>query len=129
MGRYRSRRPFNDRIVYPLLKRIGISVLTNLADSADNWIGVAKEIRVHGIPMNQVQLEAIDVFQEWLRSVQIGSKKLENSPSWCWKESKVEWEGWIKLSKFWHNLFEAEETPDDLSAKWPEGSYALTWSA
>ncbi|KAL2651269.1 hypothetical protein R1flu_019397 [Riccia fluitans] len=92
MGRYRVRRPFNDRIVYPLLKRIDIHVLTNLFGSS-------------------------------------GPQRLKNSPSWRWKNSEISWTGGTQPSKLWHKLTEAEETPDDLSDKWPMGSYDLTWSS
>ncbi|KAL2610342.1 hypothetical protein R1flu_028915 [Riccia fluitans] len=82
MEQYRSRRPFNDRVVLPLLKRIGVSVLTNLADSAGNWSEVANALRNHGVQLNQTQAEALDVFQVWLHTVQMGTNKLESSPSW-----------------------------------------------
>ncbi|KAL2622829.1 hypothetical protein R1flu_003034 [Riccia fluitans] len=34
MERYRLRRPYNDRVVHPLLKRLGIRVLANLTDGS-----------------------------------------------------------------------------------------------
>ncbi|KAL2629404.1 hypothetical protein R1flu_014090 [Riccia fluitans] len=76
---------------------------------------------------NQVECEAIKTFQEWLLKVQMGTQRLDDSPSWHWKGSEDRWKGWTQLLKFWHNLFTVEETSDDLSSKWPEGLYTLTW--
>ncbi|KAL2649851.1 hypothetical protein R1flu_017979 [Riccia fluitans] len=127
MRRYSTRRPFNDRVVYPLLKHLGINVLANLVNSAGKWIGVNDELRAKGIQLDQVQCEAIESFQEWLLRVKMGVQKLEDRPSWRWKGLEEGWKAWSQTSRVWHNLFTAEETPDDLSSKWPEGTYALTW--
>ncbi|KAL2611824.1 hypothetical protein R1flu_023516 [Riccia fluitans] len=59
----------------------------------------------------------------------MGTQKLEESPNWRWKGSEDRWNGWTQPSSFSHNLFTEEETPDDLSSKWPEGSYTLTWKS
>ncbi|KAL2652228.1 hypothetical protein R1flu_020356 [Riccia fluitans] len=128
LERYKPRRLFNDRIVYPILRRLGIRVLINLADSSGKWIEVANSLWSQGIQLNQVQAEAIKIFQEWLCSVRMGTQRLQDSTSWHWKGSADKWNGWTQTSKAWHNLLSVEETPDDLSTKWPEGEYALTWS-
>ncbi|KAL2653574.1 hypothetical protein R1flu_021702 [Riccia fluitans] len=128
MGRYRTQRCFNDRIVCPLLKRLGISVLTNLRESSGNWISIVSRLRAHGSQLDRIQLGPIEVFQHWLHTVQVGPQRLENSPSWRWKTSKTSWSGWTHPSKFWYKLAEAEELPDDLSDKWPTNSYELTWT-
>ncbi|KAL2632692.1 hypothetical protein R1flu_004171 [Riccia fluitans] len=40
----------------------------------------------------------------------------------------MEWKGWLRPSNFWHNLYEREEPCDDLSTKWLERNYELTWN-
>ncbi|KAL2622830.1 hypothetical protein R1flu_003035 [Riccia fluitans] len=67
------------------------------------------------------------IFQQWLSTVKIGIQKLELSPSWRWRTEGTKWKGWLRPSKFWHNLNEMEETLEDLSPKWPAGTYQLTW--
>ncbi|KAL2649883.1 hypothetical protein R1flu_018011 [Riccia fluitans] len=129
LARYRAESPFNDRIIFPLLKCIGVSALTNLIGSSGNWINVASTLRTLGVRLNQVQYEEIDAFQYWLHTVQLGPQRLECSPSWRWKSTKGSWPGWIHPSSFWHKLLEAEELPDDLTSKWPTGVYELTWSS
>ncbi|KAL2642799.1 hypothetical protein R1flu_010386 [Riccia fluitans] len=121
LGRYRDSRPFNERLTYPLLKHIGVSVLANLTDSRGNWIEVARAIRAQGIQPNEVQTEAVAAFQNWLLTIQLGIQSLEQSPSWHWSGVDSKWKGWAQTSKFWYNLVEAEEGLDDLMAKWPEG--------
>ncbi|KAL2612461.1 hypothetical protein R1flu_024153 [Riccia fluitans] len=129
LSRYRATRPYNDRIVYPLLKRLGIRVLTNLADAMGKWITMANALRACGLQLDQIQEEAIGVFQNWLGTVQMGVQKLEHRPSWRWKGLEAKWIGWTQSTSFWHSLYEAKEASDDLSAKWPERPYALTWNA
>ncbi|KAL2635715.1 hypothetical protein R1flu_007194 [Riccia fluitans] len=129
MKRYRTTWPYNDRTVHPLLKRLGIRVLTNLADATGKWIMVANALRARGIQLDQTQEDTIQVFQTWLGTVQMGVQKLEHSPSWRWKGSETKWTGWTQPTSFWHNLYETEETPEDLSAKWPDQPYALDWKA
>ncbi|KAL2649475.1 hypothetical protein R1flu_017603 [Riccia fluitans] len=57
-----------------------------------------------------------------------GIQRLELSPSWRWK-LETRWKGWKRPSTFWHKVEDSEETAEDLSTKWPLGSYILTWSA
>ncbi|KAL2608633.1 hypothetical protein R1flu_027206 [Riccia fluitans] len=127
MGRYRTRRAFNDQVVFPLLKHLGVRVLANLTDSTGKWWDIARKLNTSGIRFNQVQGEAIDIFQTWLHSVKVGAQKLEDSPSWRWKGANDTWSGWILPSRTWHKMHTVEKTPDDLSDKWPAGPYALTW--
>ncbi|KAL2608455.1 hypothetical protein R1flu_027028 [Riccia fluitans] len=129
MQRYRTRRPYNDRVVYPLLKRIGIKVLTNLSDTSGNWIDVVSVLRTQGLQLQQVQTEAIEQCQQWLGNVSIGPQKLEQSPSWRWRTEEASWKGWLRHSQFWHSLCDRAETPDDLTSKWPVGNYRLTWAS
>ncbi|KAL2621645.1 hypothetical protein R1flu_001850 [Riccia fluitans] len=128
MRRFRPRRPLNERLVYPLLKRLGINVLTNLADGSGKWMVLSSELRAKGIQLDQLQNEAIDTFQDWLSTVQMGTQKLEDSPSCRLKGSEDGWKRWALSLKTWHSLFTTDETPDDLMSKWPEGSYTLTWN-
>ncbi|KAL2635423.1 hypothetical protein R1flu_006902 [Riccia fluitans] len=127
LARYRTQRAFNDRVVYPLLKRLGVRVLANLMDGTGKWWDIARKLNTNGILLDQVQTEAIGTFQTWLHSVQIGTQKLENSPSWRWKGTNDSWSGWSLSSRTWHKLHATDETIDDLSDKWPEGTFALTW--
>ncbi|KAL2635555.1 hypothetical protein R1flu_007034 [Riccia fluitans] len=59
--------------------------------------------------------------------MQMGINKLECSPSWRWKSPETKWKGWIRPTKFWYSLYEADETIDDLISKWPPGTYINTW--
>ncbi|KAL2628913.1 hypothetical protein R1flu_013599 [Riccia fluitans] len=127
--RYCHRRPFTNRVTYPLLKKIGVTVLANLTSSSGAWISMTAALRARGIQLSQTQLEAIQVLQDWLASVKIGPQKLQCSPSWRWKRTDVEWKGWNRPSNFWHRLAEADELPDDMTGKWPEYTLALTWKA
>ncbi|KAL2612245.1 hypothetical protein R1flu_023937 [Riccia fluitans] len=52
----------------------------------------------------------------------MGTRSLEESPSWKWEGAEGKWKGWLHSSQFWHRLLEKEEVADDLSNKWPEGS-------
>ncbi|KAL2607904.1 hypothetical protein R1flu_026477 [Riccia fluitans] len=96
-------------------------------DGLGKWMLLSNELRSKGIRLDQLQNEAIATFQEWLSTVQIGMQKLEDSPSWHWKGLEDGWKGWTLPSNTWHNLFTAEESPDDLTSKWPESEYTLTW--
>ncbi|KAL2631073.1 hypothetical protein R1flu_015759 [Riccia fluitans] len=127
LNRYRARRCFNDRLVYPLLKQLGVNVLSNLADGAGKWINIASELRARGTRLNHTQREALEVFQNWLQNVHIGDQRLENSPSWRWRDSKERWRGWLRQMRFWHKLLSANETPEDLTVKWPINNARLTW--
>ncbi|KAL2652664.1 hypothetical protein R1flu_020792 [Riccia fluitans] len=127
MERYRSRKPYNDRVIHPLLKRLGIRVLANLTDGLGNWINTVPKLRTNGVQLQQVQWEAMEVFQQWLNTVKIGTQKLKLSPSWRWRTEETQWKGWLRPSKFWHKLNKMEETLEDLSSKWPVGTYQLTW--
>ncbi|KAL2613607.1 hypothetical protein R1flu_025299 [Riccia fluitans] len=127
LSRYRDNRPFNERITYPLLKRIGVFVLANLSDSRGKWIEVDKAIRDKGIQLTVAQAEAKAEFQTWLLTVKLDARSLEQSPSWCWNGADTKWKGWAQTSRFWYSLLEAEEAPDDLTTKWPERQYTLTW--
>ncbi|KAL2613154.1 hypothetical protein R1flu_024846 [Riccia fluitans] len=127
LNRYRTRRCFNDRVVYPLLKRLGVNVLSNLADGAGKWVNVAIELRTRGILLNQTQREALETFQRWLNTVHIGDQRLESSPSWRWRDAADSWRGWERRMGFWHKLLSANETPEDLTGKWPDSNATLTW--
>ncbi|KAL2631466.1 hypothetical protein R1flu_016152 [Riccia fluitans] len=127
MRRYRNHKPFNERIVYPLLKRLGVTTLINLKDCTGNWIKVAAVLETCGFQLNAVQLSKVEAFQNWLREVRLGVQSLEESPSWRWEGTDNKWNGWLKPSNFWHRLLESQEITDDLSAKWPDGCYELTW--
>ncbi|KAL2624500.1 hypothetical protein R1flu_008745 [Riccia fluitans] len=127
LERYRARRSFNDRVVFPILRRLGVQVLINLADGAGKWVDLANRLRVKGILLNQVQSEAIGSFQEWLSTVRMEAQRLQDSASWRLKGTRVKWKGWTQSSQAWHKLISAEETMDDLSSKWPEANYEYTW--
>ncbi|KAL2635504.1 hypothetical protein R1flu_006983 [Riccia fluitans] len=113
--------------MYPLLKRLGVKVLANLKDSTGRWILVARELQTRGIPLDQTQVEAVNTFQQWLHTIQIGDQRLENSPSWRWKDSTESWKGWNRKTSFWHKIYSTTETPIDLSEKWPGHTPSLTW--
>ncbi|KAL2651089.1 hypothetical protein R1flu_019217 [Riccia fluitans] len=129
LERYAPRRPFNTHVVFPLLKQLGIQVLTNLADATGNWTEIAHRLNTLGTQLTQVQVEAVEAFQRWLGTVRLGPQKLEHSTSWRWAEVETAWKGWLRPSKFWYSLWDKEESLDDLSAKWPTGNYELTWNS
>ncbi|KAL2652552.1 hypothetical protein R1flu_020680 [Riccia fluitans] len=128
LTRYSSRKPFNERIVYPLLKRLGVSVLANLVTSYGDWLKIASALRSRGMQLNGLQLAEIGFFQQWIRTVQMGARSLEESPSWKWDGTEIKRNRWLQASTFWHRLLAKEETADDLSDKWPEGRYELSWA-
>ncbi|KAL2635412.1 hypothetical protein R1flu_006891 [Riccia fluitans] len=127
LRRYSQSIPFNDRQVYPLLKRLGVRVLANLLDGAGNWLRMFTALRAKGILLDPLQHDAITTFQNWLSSVQVGPQKLEDSPSWTLKGLDRKWTGWTLPSKTWYKLLTIDEEPDDLTSKWPNGTYGLTW--
>ncbi|KAL2620226.1 hypothetical protein R1flu_000431 [Riccia fluitans] len=129
LKRYKAGSPFNKKVVYPLLKRIGITMLANLADSNGNWLDVANAIRGRGIQLSAGQSNELQILQKWLQDVQLCAKSLETSPSWRWRGEDGKWSRWLQTSKFWHKLLETEEEVDDLTGKWPEGQNSLTWKA
>ncbi|KAL2631781.1 hypothetical protein R1flu_016467 [Riccia fluitans] len=128
LRRYSQVFPFNDKLVFPLLKRLGIRVLANLLDGSGNWMRILTEMGSKGLHLNSLQQEAIVTFQTWLSSVRIGPQKIEDSPSWTLKGLDRKWTGWHLPSKIWHKLLTKDETPDDLTGKWPLGVYRLTWN-
>ncbi|KAL2611130.1 hypothetical protein R1flu_022822 [Riccia fluitans] len=52
--RYAPRRPFNERVIYPLLKRLGVHVLANLDDGTGKWIEIAHRLNALGTQLTQV---------------------------------------------------------------------------
>ncbi|KAL2621007.1 hypothetical protein R1flu_001212 [Riccia fluitans] len=112
----------------PVYQFLGQPYTKANAGTDGKWIPIARELKACGFQLNLTQMEALDTFQQWLQSVQIGPQKLENSPSWRWSGAEEKWNGWIQPSKVLHKMFTAEEVTDDLSNKWSEGDFALTWS-
>ncbi|KAL2609309.1 hypothetical protein R1flu_027882 [Riccia fluitans] len=123
---YTSRKPFNERVVYPLLKRMGVTVLTNMATSQGTWLEIANDLQNRGVQLNETQTAEVNLFQIWLRNVQMGVRSLQESTSWKWEGTDAKWNGWQQSSQFWHKHLDKEEVVDDLSSKWPEGRYDLT---
>ncbi|KAL2621653.1 hypothetical protein R1flu_001858 [Riccia fluitans] len=127
LKRYSQAYPFNDKLVFPLLKRLGVRILANLLDGSGNWMRIVTAMETKGFCLDPIQHEAIATFQSSLSSVHIGPQKIEDSPSWALKGSDRKWTGWLLPSKTWHNLLTKDEAPDDLTGKWPLGIYRLTW--
>ncbi|KAL2652448.1 hypothetical protein R1flu_020576 [Riccia fluitans] len=127
LKRYSQTSPFNDRLVFPLLKQLGVNVIANLLDGSGNWMRIVTELRTKGLHLDSLQHEAIVTFQSWLSSVRIGPQRLQDSPSWSLKGVDRRWSGWLLISKTWHKLLTLDELIDDLTSKWPSGAYKLTW--
>ncbi|KAL2622713.1 hypothetical protein R1flu_002918 [Riccia fluitans] len=72
LKRYRVRAPFNDRVVYPVLKKIGVTVLANLVDSNGRWIKVGEVARTQGLHLSREQSNSVTEFQDWLCTIQTG---------------------------------------------------------
>ncbi|KAL2643669.1 hypothetical protein R1flu_011256 [Riccia fluitans] len=96
-------------------------------DGTGRWFNVARRLRDQGVLLNLVQSEAMETFQQWLRTVHLGDQKLEKSPSWRWQDVAEGRQGWIHSSRFWHRVLSANESPDDLTSKWPDRTTNLTW--
>ncbi|KAL2624043.1 hypothetical protein R1flu_008288 [Riccia fluitans] len=105
LKRYKQTNPFNERLVFPLLKRLGVHVLANLMDGSGKLLSLATEVRAKGFLLDPLQNDALNTFQSWLSTVHLGPQKLEDSLSWSWKGTESRRSGWILPSKTWHKLF------------------------
>ncbi|KAL2631555.1 hypothetical protein R1flu_016241 [Riccia fluitans] len=104
-------------------------MLANMADSRGNWLDVTNSIRGLGIQLSVEQGRELNILQKWLKDVHLGAQSLEASPRWRWRGADGKWSGWLQTSKFWHKCLEMEKEVDDLTSKWPDGQYSLTWKA
>ncbi|KAL2603077.1 hypothetical protein R1flu_022427, partial [Riccia fluitans] len=80
---FKSRRPFNDKILYHLLKRMGISVLANLADGTGKWIEIADAIVSQGTQLSQIQSETVEVSKHGCKCLDDAEEETDNlSTKW-----------------------------------------------
>ncbi|KAL3685968.1 hypothetical protein R1sor_003990 [Riccia sorocarpa] len=117
---------FNERVILPLVKKLGYKVLAHFSIAAGAWIDCNSELRRKGVPMTREQTEEVNKLQHWINHVKIGPHELHQSPSWRWGEEQ-DWKGWTRRSNFWSRLLVKEERLENLSDKWLKGGSLLTW--
>ncbi|KAL3701598.1 hypothetical protein R1sor_019620 [Riccia sorocarpa] len=127
LKRYWRGNIFNERVVFPLIKQIGITHLMHLKTGQGRWRLVEVELRRMGIRLSLDQLSEVSAFQAWLECLNLENIKLEDSPSWRWEQERDGWKGWKRNTKFWRMLVTGEQTIDDLTDKWPTEQYGLSW--
>ncbi|KAL3692214.1 hypothetical protein R1sor_005865 [Riccia sorocarpa] len=124
--RYWERDKIQNRILIPLLKKIGVQVLLHLNGPAGRWKDCLTELGQKRIILTQEQRSEVRKFQHWIQHVKLGVGELQNSPSWRWG-TEIKWSGWARETKFWSRLIAAKTETEDLSDKWPDGGASLNW--
>ncbi|KAL3699252.1 hypothetical protein R1sor_017274 [Riccia sorocarpa] len=124
LNKYDGGCEFNERIVLPVLKRLGI---VSLEDIRGTWKFLLAEVLSYRLPVTLEQAVELNRFQIWLGKVSIGLHNLQGSPSWRWIGTEGAWKGWTQTTKFWNKLLLKPKEPDDMSERWPANTGFLNW--
>ncbi|KAL3684730.1 hypothetical protein R1sor_002752 [Riccia sorocarpa] len=127
--RYSSGYILNDRVLFPVFKKLKYTTLLHLQTVEGQWRNLQYEMDRVGISTNDAQKHEVAALQEWLVQIKTGSHSLQSSPSWRWARDTTGWKGWLKPTRFWNQLLSSDEKPENLTDKWPDHGGILTWNS
>ncbi|KAL3697958.1 hypothetical protein R1sor_012034 [Riccia sorocarpa] len=117
----------NDRVLLPIMKKLGFSVLVHLQDCSGAWKNFRRELRHREIRLTEVQEREITNLHVLLRKTRTEVSMLQHSDSWRWESSEQSWKGWNRSTQFWAKLLPRKEEAEDLTPKWNMQEAQITW--
>ncbi|KAL3678874.1 hypothetical protein R1sor_021830 [Riccia sorocarpa] len=124
---WRGRIPFSERIVLPLMKKLGYSVICHLKDENNCWKNFRQKLGEASVEVILQQAYELHRFQSWIKIIALESGTLQESSSWRWEGDSQRWEGWNQSTQFWNKKLQKVEQVEELSSKWQGTSDRLTW--